>query len=81
LPQTASEADQVALAPMLDEMIKVDAMPESLLADSAYGSDGNVSKLAEIDIELIAPTTGKDKKKVGLEECTLCVIEHKDDRL
>ena len=31
----------------------------------------NVSKLAKMDIELIAPTTGKDKKKVGLEECTL----------
>ena len=71
LPQTASEADQVALDPMLDEMAKVDAIPESLLADSGYGSDGNVSRLAKIDIELIAPTIGKDKKKVGLEECTL----------
>jgi len=71
LPQTASEADQVALDPMLDEMAKVDAIPETLLADSGYGTDGNVSKLAEINIELFAPTTGKDKKKVGLEECTL----------
>lgn len=71
LPQTASEADQTALEPMLDEMAKVNAIPESLLADSGYGSDGNVSKLAKMDIELIAPTTGKDKKKVGLEECTL----------
>ena len=71
LPQTASEADQTSLEPMLDEMAKVDAIPESLLADSGYGSDGNVFRSAERNVELIAPTTGKDKKKVGLEECTL----------
>ena len=71
LPQTASEADQTSLEPMLDEMAKVDAIPESLLADSGYGSDGNVFRSAERNVELIAPTIGKDKKKVGLEECTL----------
>jgi hypothetical protein len=41
-------------------MAKVDAIPESLLADSGYSSDENVPKLPKMDIELIAPTTGKD---------------------
>jgi hypothetical protein len=71
LPQTASECDQNALKPMLEELEKIDAKPDELLADSGYGSDDNMRNMAEKGIELIAPTTGKDSKKVGLEECEL----------
>jgi len=69
VPQSASESDQNAVMPMLDEMEKVGAKPEIILADSGYGSDGNVVDAAKRDIELIAPTTGKEKDALGLEEC------------
>lgn len=71
LPQTASEADQNAVEPMLNKMEYINAKPEQLLADSAYGADENVLKLAMRNIELIAPATGKNASRVGLEECRL----------
>jgi hypothetical protein len=71
LPQTASECDQNSPGPMLEELEKINAKPEKLLADSAYGSDENLRNMAGKGIELISPTTGKDSKKVGLEECEL----------
>jgi hypothetical protein len=42
-----------------------------LLADSGYGSDENVVTSAQKGVQLIAPATGKDAGKVGLEECEL----------
>ena len=71
LPQTASESDQNAVSPMLEKMENVGAKPEKLLADSGYGSDENVMTSAQKGVELIAPATGKDAGKVGLEECEL----------
>jgi hypothetical protein len=56
---------------MLEKMEANNAKPEEMLADSAYGSDGNVVNCANKDVELVAPTTGKEKGKLGLEECEL----------
>jgi len=69
LPQTASVADQSAVAPMLDKMAAIAARPSELLADSGYGADENVHLAAQQNVELIAPTTGKNAQRVGLEEC------------
>jgi hypothetical protein len=69
LPQTASESDQTAINPMLKKMETNNAKPKELLADAGYGSDDNVVKAAEDGVELVAPTTGKEYNKVGLEEC------------
>jgi hypothetical protein len=71
LPQSASEPDQNAVEPMLELMSEVDAKPCELLADSGYGSDENVTVSKNQGIDLISPSTGKDKEKVGLEECQL----------
>ena len=71
LPQTASESDQNAVSPMLEKMENGGAKPEKLLADAGYGSDENVMTSAQKGVELIAPATGKDAGKVGLEECEL----------
>jgi len=69
IPQSASESDQNAVEPMLDEAEKIGAKPQRSLMDSGYGSDENVTNAADRGVELIAPTTGKEDGKLGLEEC------------
>jgi hypothetical protein len=69
IPQSASEADQNAVEPMLEKMKKNNAMPEECSADTAYGSDENVLRAAEQGVELLAPASGKEKGSLGLEEC------------
>jgi len=69
MPQSASESDQNAVEPMLDQAEKIGAKPESVLTDAGYGSDENVMRAAEKGVELIAPTTGKEEGKLGLKEC------------
>ena len=69
IPQSASEADQNAVEPMLEKMRQNNAVPEKCSADAAYGSDENVLKAAEAGVELIAPASGKEKGGLSLEEC------------
>ena len=69
IPQSASEADQNAVEPMLEKMKRNNAVPEECSADTAYGSDKNVLKAAEQGVELLAPASGKEKGSLWLEEC------------
>jgi hypothetical protein len=55
LPQTAVESDANALAPVLADLKAKDLLPEQMLADTAYGSDGNVQEAAALGVELVAP--------------------------
>lgn len=71
LPQGASASDMDSLKTMVDMSLKSDTKPASLLTDAGYGSDANVCYSAEKKIEQIAPTTGKKKDQLGLEECHL----------
>lgn len=71
LPQGASASDQEALKTMVDLSIATETKPEILLTDAGYGSDANVCYSEANEIKQIAPTTGKNKDQVGLEECTL----------
>lgn len=71
LPQGASASDQEALKTMVDLSIASDTKPDILLTDAGYGSDANVCYSQDHEIKQIAPTTGKQKDQVGLEECTL----------
>lgn len=71
LPQGASASDQDSLEAMVDSSIESNTKPESLLTDAGYGSDANVCYSREHGIEQIAPTLGKKKQQLGLEECTL----------
>ncbi len=59
IPQTAAEHDSRAVEPVLDALEKSDATPESMLADTAYGSDDNVQACDDHGVELVSPTSGK----------------------
>lgn len=71
LPQGASASDQDSLKTMVDLSAASDTKPGTLLTDAGYGSDANVCYSEANEIKQIAPTTGKKKDQVGLEECTL----------
>lgn len=71
LPQGASASDMDSLKMMVDMSVESDTKPATLLTDAGYGSDANVCYSAAKNIEQIAPTIGKKKDQLGLEECTL----------
>ncbi len=71
LPQGASASDQEALQTMVDLSVASNTKPDTLLTDAGYGSDANVCHSEANGIEQLAPTTGKRKDQLGLEECTL----------
>jgi Transposase DDE domain len=58
LPQTAVESDANALAPVLEDLQKRDLLPEEMLADTSYGSDGNVQEASVLGVELVSPVSG-----------------------
>jgi len=65
LAQTAAEHDANALKPMLEQLKEQELLPESMLADTAYGSDGNVRLAEAMDVELVSPVAGpKGDEKV-----------------
>ncbi len=71
LPQGASASDMDSLPTMVERSVQAGTKPEVLLTDAGYGSDSNVCHSKRFDIEQIAPTTGKKKGQLGLEECTI----------
>jgi hypothetical protein len=58
LPQTAVESDANALVPVLEDLQKRDLLPEEMLADTSYGSDGNEQKASGLGVELVSPVSG-----------------------
>ena len=56
--QTAVEHDSHAVAPMLDELDERGHLPETMLADTAYGSDDNVVAAEQRGCDLVSPTAG-----------------------
>ena len=56
---------------MVDMSVESGTKPDTLLTDAGYGSDSNVCYSNEKEIEQLAPTIGKKKDQLGLEECTL----------
>ena len=65
LAQTAAEHDANALKPMLEQLQEQELLPESMLADTAYGSDENVRLAEAMDVELVSPVAGpKGEEKV-----------------
>ena len=55
LPQTAADPDAEALVPVLENLAASARVPGSMLADAAYGSDGNVEKAKTMGVELVSP--------------------------
>jgi hypothetical protein len=58
LAQTAAEHDANALAPMLEQLQEQERLPESMLADTAFGSDENVRLAEALNVELVSPVAG-----------------------
>jgi hypothetical protein len=58
LPQTAVESDSKALIPMLEKLQEQERLPESMLADTAYGGDDNVQTAAALGVEVVSPVAG-----------------------
>jgi len=59
IPQTAAEPDSDAIEPVVDALERNRLTPESMLADTAYGSDGNVQACKGKGVELVSPASGK----------------------
>ena len=60
LPQTAADHDANALTPVLADLKGKNLLPESMLTDTAYGSDENVKAAADLGVELVAPLPGAE---------------------
>lgn len=60
LPQTASETDGAAVAPMLDQLEEADLLPEEMVADTPYCSDENVQAAAGRGVDLVGPIPGRE---------------------
>lgn len=68
IPETAVNADSKALRSVLSHLYETELVPRELLADTSYGSDLNHQLCERDDIELVSPTSGRDKDCVLDEE-------------
>lgn len=59
VPQSAAESDSGAVADIIAQQERMGTLPKEQLADTAYGSDANVTLCKEKGIELIAPVPGR----------------------
>jgi hypothetical protein len=58
LPQTAASPDAGALEKVLEDLEKKDLLPDTMLADTAYGGDENVQMAAGKGVEMVSPVAG-----------------------
>jgi IS5 family transposase len=61
IPQTAAEQDSNSLMPVVEQLVEQERTPDTLLADTGYGSDENVQAAAQQGVELVAPVAGARK--------------------
>ncbi len=59
----ANESDQNAVLPMLDQLEESGMKPETMLADTGYGSGANIVESAERGVDLHAPVQDPDAAK------------------
>jgi Transposase DDE domain len=67
MAQTAVESDTAALPAVLDDLQEQGLLPESMLADTLYGSDENVQKAETKGVELVSPTQEGARELSGAE--------------
>jgi hypothetical protein len=63
--ESACVGDVHALIPALESTKERGLAPEAVLADSLYGSDGNVERAKAEGVEVISPVMGTPKKEGG----------------
>jgi len=71
IPQTAVEDDQNALPAVLDQLEQNGLLPETLYADTGYGSDANERACAERGVDLQAPVPGaapRDTDELNIDD-------------
>jgi hypothetical protein len=71
IPQTAAEDDPDAVPGVLDQLEENDLLPETLYADTHYGSDANERACAERGVDLQAPVAGAapgDPDKLNIDD-------------
>lgn len=66
--ESADKSDANALVPAIEALTDRGFKPESMLADTAYAGDANHQAAAEMGVDLIGPTPGKQKKSGGFFE-------------
>ena len=66
--EAAHESDTNALLPAIEDAATRELAPQELLADSLYGSDDNVEKAKELEVEVISPTMGTQSHAIGLAD-------------
>jgi len=60
--ERAHESDANALIPALESTKERNVAPKEVLADTLYGGDENCQKAKQMDVELVAPTSGRQKE-------------------
>jgi hypothetical protein len=60
--ERAHESDANALIPALESTKERNVAPKEVLADTLYGGDKNCQKAKQMDVELVAPTSGRQKE-------------------
>jgi hypothetical protein len=70
IPETACAPDSDAVEPMLDQLEEGDRLPESILADGAYGGDENVEHAEARSVDLQSPvsTTTEDAYALNIDD-------------
>ncbi|MFO7898655.1 MAG: transposase, partial [Planctomycetota bacterium] len=58
IPQTAAEQDQDAMAEIVEHLAEAELLPDTLYADTHYGSDESHQECAEHGVDLQAPVPG-----------------------
>jgi len=62
LPQSAAESDSAALESVYEQQQRMETLPDTLLADTAYGSQSHVEMSAELGVNLVSPAGGHVEK-------------------
>ena len=65
LPQSAAESDSAALESVYEQQQRMETLPDTLLADTAYGSQSHVEMSAELGVNLVSPAGGHVEKSAS----------------
>jgi hypothetical protein len=60
--EKACQSDTKALLPAIEETREKDLAPETLQADSLYGSDENIREAEKLGVEVVSPALGAEKQ-------------------
>ena len=63
--EKACQSDAQALLPALETTLEKDLAPELVQTDALYGSDENCQQAAQLNVEVISPAMGTEKRNGG----------------